>query len=104
MVYECDDSNCNIGREHCTNRSFADLTERRNLGNKYRIGVEVFKTGDRGYGVRSTRCFEPGQIIMEYNGEIITLSECQRRMREEYKDNEVGSGRCRPQIDGPASR
>ena len=39
MLYECDDTNCAAGREHCTNRAFADLQERRKGGGKYRIGV-----------------------------------------------------------------
>jgi histone-lysine N-methyltransferase ASH1L len=89
MLYECDDGNCSAGREHCTNRAFADLQERRSKGGKYRIGVEVIKTADRGYGVRSNRCFEANQIIVEYTGEIITEDECDRRMNEVYKDNEV---------------
>ncbi|AEO64992.1 uncharacterized protein THITE_2111453 [Thermothielavioides terrestris NRRL 8126] len=88
MLYECDETNCNIGREYCTNRAFQDLQERTKKGGRYRVGVEVFKTPDRGYGVRSNRCFEPNQIIMEYTGEIITEEECERRMNEEYKDNE----------------
>jgi [histone H3]-lysine4 N-trimethyltransferase ASH1L len=89
MLYECDDSNCAIGKEHCTNRAFTDLAERKAKGGKYRIGVEVVKTSDRGHGVRSNRCFEPNQIIMEYTGEIITEEECDRRMNEKYKDNDV---------------
>ncbi|PNP49451.1 hypothetical protein THARTR1_09773 [Trichoderma harzianum] len=88
MLYECDDTNCNIGKAKCTNRAFADLTARRARGGKYRVGVEVIKTSDRGYGVRSNRCFEPHQIIMEYAGEIITEEECERRMNEIYKNNE----------------
>ncbi|KAG5982074.1 hypothetical protein E4U55_002309 [Claviceps digitariae] len=88
MLYECDDGNCNVGKALCTNRSFADLASRRLKGGKYRIGVEVIKTSDRGYGVRSNRCFQPNQIIMEYTGEIITEVECERRMNEEYKNNE----------------
>ncbi|KAK4125112.1 hypothetical protein N657DRAFT_569792 [Parathielavia appendiculata] len=88
MLYECDETNCNVGKAHCTNRSFQDLQERTKKGGRYRVGVEVFKTPDRGYGVRSNRCFEPNQIIMEYTGEIITVEECERRMNEVYKDNE----------------
>ncbi|KAH0531621.1 hypothetical protein TsFJ059_000427 [Trichoderma semiorbis] len=88
MLYECDDTNCDIGKAKCTNRAFADLTARRAKGGKYRVGVEVIKTSDRGYGVRSNRCFEPHQIIMEYAGEIITEEECERRMNEIYKNNE----------------
>ncbi|KAH8878532.1 hypothetical protein GQ53DRAFT_850187 [Thozetella sp. PMI_491] len=88
MLYECDDRNCNVGRDRCMNRAFQDLSERTKKGGQYRIGVDVFKTGDRGFGVRSNRSFAPGQIIMEYTGEIITVDECERRMNEEYKDNE----------------
>ncbi|KAK2594735.1 hypothetical protein QQS21_007533 [Conoideocrella luteorostrata] len=88
MLYECDAGNCNVGKELCTNRSFSDLAGRRAKGGKYRVGVEVIKTSDRGYGVRSNRCFKPNQIIMEYTGEIITEEECERRMNEEYKNNE----------------
>ncbi|CZT04597.1 related to histone-lysine N-methyltransferase [Rhynchosporium graminicola] len=88
MLYECDDTNCGAGRAHCSNRAFATLQERRKAGGKYRIGVEVIKTADRGYGVRSNRCFEANQIIVEYTGEIITEDECDRRMNEDYKHNE----------------
>lgn len=89
MLYECDDTNCASGRGRCTNRAFAQLQERRKEGGKYRIGVEVIKTADRGYGVRSNRCFDANQIIVEYTGEIITEDECDRRMNEDYKNNEV---------------
>ena len=89
MFYECDDSNCNIGAELCTNRSFEDLRRRCKLGGKFNIGVEVIKTLDRGYGVRSNRQFEPHQIIVEYAGEIITQEECDHRMNTRYKKNDV---------------
>lgn len=88
MFYECDDSNCGLGRE-CGNRNFEELKQRTKAGGKYNIGVEVIKTPDRGYGVRSNRTFEPNQIIVEYTGEIITQTECERRMRTIYKNNEV---------------
>ncbi len=89
MFYECDDNNCSIGAEACTNRSFEDLKKRCKAGGKYNIGVEVIKTANRGYGVRSNRTFEPNQIIVEYAGEIITQAECEDRMNTRYKDNEV---------------
>ncbi|ROW07114.1 hypothetical protein VPNG_07367 [Cytospora leucostoma] len=88
MLYECDETNCNVGKEYCQNRAFQKLTARTKQGGRFRVGVEVVKTADRGYGVRSNRCFEPNQIIMEYTGEIITQAECERRMNEKYKDNE----------------
>jgi hypothetical protein len=33
--------------------------------------------------------FEPHQIIVEYAGEIITQSECERRMKQVYKKDKV---------------
>ena len=90
MLYECDESNCPVGPQHCTNRHFKDLAARTKGGGPYRIGVEVMKTEDRGYGVRANRCFDPNQIIVEYTGEIITDEECDRRMNEVYKGRAVG--------------
>ena len=91
MFYECDDNNCNVGAELCTNRAFAGLKERTKAGGKYNVGVEVIKTADRGHGVRSNRTFEPNQIIVEYTGEIITQDECDDRMNKRYKNAEVNS-------------
>ncbi|KAJ5668050.1 uncharacterized protein N7477_006620 [Penicillium maclennaniae] len=87
MFYECDSGNCRLGPE-CGNRNFSELKQRTKAGGKYNVGVEVIKTVDRGYGVRSNRTFEPNQIIVEYTGEIITQIECERRMRSVYKNNE----------------
>jgi palmitoyltransferase ZDHHC9/14/18 len=88
MAYECDDTNCRLGAELCCNRPFAEL-KRRAKGNRYDYGVEVLDTVDRGYGVRAMRMFEPHQIIVEYAGEIITQSECERRMKQVYKKDKV---------------
>ncbi|EMC97748.1 hypothetical protein BAUCODRAFT_402857 [Baudoinia panamericana UAMH 10762] len=88
MQYECNDENCNLTAFECGNRSFAELAIRMKKGGAYDIGVEVLKTPNRGFGVRSCRTFTPGQIIMEYTGEIISEGECQRRMREDYKDKQ----------------
>ena len=89
MNYECDEKNCKLTEEQCGNRAFEGLKHRSKKHNKYDVGVEVIKTADRGYGVRSNRCFEPNQIIVEYTGEIITQEECDSRMHNLYKDNEV---------------
>lgn len=91
MFYECDESNCRLTEEECGNRSFEGLRQRVKKGGKYNVGVEVIKTLDRGYGVRSNRTFEPNQIIVEYTGEIITQEEAEKRMNTVYKDNEVCS-------------
>jgi histone-lysine N-methyltransferase ASH1L len=39
--------------------------------------------------LRASRSFDPGQIIVEYTGEIITQEESDRRLDEVYKDNTV---------------
>ncbi|KAK0946358.1 hypothetical protein LTR29_002120 [Friedmanniomyces endolithicus] len=88
MQYECNDDNCNLSTLQCGNRLFTDLTGRMKKGGAFDIGVEVLKTPDRGFGVRSCRTWAPGQIIMEYTGEIVSEGECQRRIREDYKDKQ----------------
>jgi len=101
MYYECDDRNCNLTEEQCGNRAFEGLRQRVKKGGKYNIGVEVIKTEDRGYGVRSNRTFEPNQIIVEYTGEIINQEECETRMHTMYKDNEVSNALpCKTHIQG----
>ena len=95
MWYECNDSNCCVGRDKCTNRQFAQLQERLAEGRtasakKFGVGVEPFKTQDRGFGLRANRSFEPGQIIVEYTGEIITKQEANNRTHTK-KDDEVSS-------------
>jgi palmitoyltransferase ZDHHC9/14/18 len=89
MAYECDGTNCRLTAEECGNRPFAEL-KRRAKGNRYDYGVEVMETEGRGYGVRAMRTFDPHQIIVEYAGEIITQSECERRMKQVYKKDKVG--------------
>ncbi|KAK4997393.1 hypothetical protein LTR66_003191 [Elasticomyces elasticus] len=88
MDYECDEENCPLPADRCSNRAFATLDERCAKGNKYDVGVEVVKTTNRGFGVRACREFQPDRIIVEYTGEIITSEERDRRMNEEYKNNE----------------
>ena len=89
LSYECDSSNCNVDPTICTNRAFADLKDRYKKGTKFEIGVEVMMTKEKGFGVRACRTFDDEQIILEYAGEIITEDECQRRMKEDYKDAKV---------------
>ncbi|KAF2861474.1 SET domain-containing protein [Piedraia hortae CBS 480.64] len=88
MQYECNSDNCSLTAATCGNRCFAELSSRIRKGGAFDVGVEIVKTENRGYGVRSCRPFSAGQIIMEYTGEIITEDECQRRMREEYKNQQ----------------
>jgi len=95
MLYECDDSNCNLREGPCGNRQFADLKQRtiNHKRNKHRdcyeIGIDVVKTESKGFGVRACRTFKKGQIIVEYAGEIITQEETTTRMNTKYRNNEV---------------
>lgn len=89
MLYECTEDNCSVAPQSCGNRSFQDLKERTKSGTKYGMGVEVMKTQHKGFGVRACRSFEPHQIIVEYTGEVITQDECDKRMLNEYRDDEV---------------
>jgi [histone H3]-lysine4 N-trimethyltransferase ASH1L len=100
MRYECNDENCKAGAEYCLNRSFQELQWRgrnKNLtrdaekkdSNLWGVGIEVFRTKNRGFGVRAMRSFQPYQAICEYTGEIITQDEADRRMNEDYKGKTV---------------
>ncbi|KAF2208237.1 hypothetical protein CERZMDRAFT_101686 [Cercospora zeae-maydis SCOH1-5] len=88
MQYECDDTNCRLGADDCSNRPFRELAIRLKKGGRFDIGVEVVKTEQRGHGIRAARSFKPGQIIMEYTGEIITEGECQERMQQLYMNKQ----------------
>ena len=50
MLYECDDSNCNVGAGACGNRAFDGLRQRTRAGGKYNSGVEVVRTAGKGFG------------------------------------------------------
>jgi SET domain-containing protein len=90
MLYECDDTNCAIGEEHCNNRAFRELKLRYKQGGRFNMdGVELLQTEEKGIGLRASRPFKANQIIIEYAGEIITQDECERRMKKEYRKNKV---------------
>ena len=91
MLYECDAKNCSLPAELCGNRHFADLKARNKKvpRNKYDVGVDIVPYPGKGSGLRANRTFEPGQIIIEYCGEIITQEEAEDRMIEIYNDARV---------------
>ena len=47
--------------------------------------LEVFWTGNRGFGLRTNTPIKAGDFVMQYVGEIITINESYRRTIEEYK-------------------
>jgi len=63
MLYECNDS-CTCS-QNCRNRVVQKGTQ---------IRFEVFKTGDRGWGLRSWDPIRAGTFICEYAGEIIDIN------------------------------
>ncbi|ORY62447.1 uncharacterized protein BCR38DRAFT_395373 [Pseudomassariella vexata] len=67
-IYECHEG-CSCG-PHCANR----VVER---GRK--VPLVIFRTKNRGWGVRSTVDIKRGQFVDKYMGEIITPKEADRR-------------------------
>ncbi|EFX00120.1 histone-lysine n-methyltransferase clr4 [Grosmannia clavigera kw1407] len=68
-IYECHDG-CGCERETCPNR----VVERGR-----RIPLQIFRTEDRGWGVRTLVDIDKGQFVDRYLGEIITAAEANRR-------------------------
>lgn len=68
-IYECHDG-CSCSRETCPNR----VVER---GRK--IPLQIFRTEDRGWGVRTLVDIDKGQFVDRYLGEVITAAEANRR-------------------------
>ena len=67
-IYECN-SKCDCDN-YCKNRV---------VQHGRKIHVEIFKTSDRGWGLRSSEDIQLGQFIDTYRGEIITSQEADRR-------------------------
>lgn len=70
-IYECNDR-CKCG-VNCKNRCVQH-------GRKVRL--EIFKTKDRGWGLRAKEALRKGEFIDTYRGEIITDEEATRRENE----------------------
>ncbi|KAI0485099.1 SET domain-containing protein [Xylariaceae sp. FL0804] len=70
-IYECHET-CNCGRD-CPNR----VVERGR-----RIPLQIFRTVNRGWGVRSTVDIKRGQFVDKYIGEVISAKEADRRRNE----------------------
>ncbi|KAK4974846.1 hypothetical protein LTR28_009691 [Elasticomyces elasticus] len=67
-IYECNDL-CRCG-PRCKNRV---------VQKGRRVGLEIFKTKNRGWGLRCVEPLKEGQFIDTYRGEIITCAEADRR-------------------------
>ncbi|OAA65515.1 SET domain protein [Niveomyces insectorum RCEF 264] len=68
-IYECHEG-CACSAAHCANRVVARGRQ---------IPLQIFRTPDRGWGVRTLVDLEKGQFVDRYLGEILTAREAQRR-------------------------
>ncbi|XP_023744277.1 histone-lysine N-methyltransferase SUVR5 [Lactuca sativa] len=68
LVYECN-KNCSCNK-NCPNRV---------LQNGVKVKLEVFKTEDKGWGVRAGEPIDRGTFICEYIGEVVDEHEAKKR-------------------------
>lgn len=78
LVYECN-QNCSCNK-YCQNRV---------LQNGVKVKLEVFKTEDKGWGVRAGEPIDRGTFICEYIGEVIDEHEAKKRRNRYVRE---GSG------------
>lgn len=77
LAIECSSENCALHASHggrdgargrCSNRQFA-LARTRGAAD---CGAEIFYTGrEKGYGLRATRAFRRGELVLEYVGDVV---------------------------------
>ena len=44
------------------------------------LGLKVFDTGDRGRGIKTSRLFSKGDLVLEYVGELVSEEEAESRV------------------------
>lgn len=74
-IYECHEG-CHCDKAHCPNR----IVERGR-----QIPLQIFRTKDRGWGVKTMRDVKRGQFIDCYLGEVITPEEANNRRENATK-------------------
>jgi len=74
-------------------RAFQALEEKRDIG---KVGVKIIETTNRRFGIIATRDFQPGELILEYTGEIVILSEALKRAKKWYKASNVNTSMSIP--------
>ncbi|KAL8989221.1 MAG: hypothetical protein Q9169_008405, partial [Polycauliona sp. 2 TL-2023] len=76
-IYECN-TKCNC-EANCKNR---------NVQHGRRVELEIFKTQNRGWGLRCPKTLRKGDFVDTYRGEIISVIEAERRASERSIDEE----------------
>uniref|UniRef100_A0A060TD66 ARAD1D04708p n=1 Tax=Blastobotrys adeninivorans TaxID=409370 RepID=A0A060TD66_BLAAD len=82
--YECDPTVCPFEQNDCGNRAIQTLEKELNNGRAYARGFEIVWTGEKGYGLRAVRSYAPGELIIEYTGDVISPDEVQNRLKTQY--------------------
>lgn len=78
MMIECSPKTCRAGDKCCNQR----FKKRENARTK------PFNTGSRGWGLKALDDIKKGQFVIEYVGELISESECDRRLETKVKNGE----------------
>ncbi|KAF9360604.1 Histone-Lysine N-Methyltransferase ash1l [Mortierella sp. AD094] len=78
MFYECISAHCPCG-DQCSNQRFQKKHKEDHL--------RVIWTQERGFGIQTLAPIKKGNLVIEYRGEVISQSECHRRMETIYKNN-----------------
>ncbi|KAF9570395.1 Histone-Lysine N-Methyltransferase ash1l [Mortierella alpina] len=78
MFYECVVGHCPCG-DLCSNRRFQQKHNDDHL--------RVIWTKERGFGIQTTAPIRKGSLVIEYRGEVISQTECHKRMEGIYKNN-----------------
>lgn len=73
---ECDATSCPCG-ENCQNRKIQS--------DQFCWDLELFKTDNKGWGVRASKEIKERSLIAEYTGEVINKEEMERRAGDEYQ-------------------
>ena len=79
MYIECDVKTCPAGK----------LCQNQRMSKRRYSKIKEFKTEARGWGMRALEDLSPGDLIIEYVGEVIDDAECRRRLLQQEKSNTV---------------
>ncbi|KAA3678233.1 histone-lysine N-methyltransferase NSD1 [Paragonimus westermani] len=74
---DCAADTCSFASKDCGNRQFTRLERVREEDR-----VVVFRTINRGFGLKANTAFKTGELVTEYVGEVISLDEANKRIVE----------------------
>ncbi|KAK4470584.1 hypothetical protein MN116_006125 [Schistosoma mekongi] len=93
---ECQPQICSFHETDCGNRRFNSLGNASCItapsvkqGDKY--AFNVIRTINRGYGLKTLTSFQQGDLVMEYSGEVIDITEANRRIVEALGPNALSN-------------